>query len=203
VPFEGCLPIEELARRSEGAMRFGPLRPVGLSERAGGKPLYAVAQLRREDTLDSAFSLVGFQTRLKQGAQKEAFGLIPGLENARFIRFGRMHRNNYICAPRHLDATLQLRRHPHVFFAGQITGLEGYIAAMATGLVAGMNVVGPRFKAGEMFVPEVLMSAKAMAAGVELVKSVLAVNGRVNIVSRGFKNIFQQSPRREGVFDDQ
>ncbi len=139
VPFEGCLPIEELARRSEGAMRFGPLRPVGLAECAGGKPLYAVVQLRRENALDSAFSLVGFQTRLKQGAQKEAFRLIPGLEDARFLRFGRMHRNNYLCAPKHLAPTLQLRGHPHIFFAGQITGLEGYIAATATGLAAGTN----------------------------------------------------------------
>lgn len=139
VPFEGCLPIEELARRSEGAMRFGPLRPVGLAERAGGTPLFAVAQLRREDALDRAFSLVGFQTRMTQGAQKEAFRLIPGLAQARFIRFGRMHRNDYICAPKHLNAALQLRSHPHIFFAGQITGLEGYIAAIATGLAAGMN----------------------------------------------------------------
>jgi len=139
VPFEGCLPIEELARRSEGAMRFGPLRPVGLAEQAGGQPLYAVVQLRREDALNRAFSLVGFQTRLTQGAQKEAFRLIPGLSRARFLRFGRMHRNNYLRAPRHLEATLRLRSHPHVFFAGQITGLEGYLAAIATGLAAGMN----------------------------------------------------------------
>ena len=140
VPFEGCLPIEELARRSEGAMRFGPLRPVGLWRDGAKVPgMYAAVQLRREDALDKAWSLVGFQTRLSQGAQKETFGMIPGLENARFIRFGRMHRNNYICAPRHLLPTLQMRAHPHVFFAGQITGLEGYVAAMASGLAAGVN----------------------------------------------------------------
>ena len=139
-PFEGCLPIEELARRSEGAMRFGPLRPVGLKcdgEKVSG--LYAAVQLRREDALQKAWSLVGFQTRLTQGSQKDVFTRIPGLENARFLRFGRMHRNNYICAPRHLLPTLQLRAHPHVLFAGQLTGLEGYVAATATGLVAGIN----------------------------------------------------------------
>lgn len=140
VPFEGCLPIEELARRSEGAMRFGPLRPVGL-KREGGKVegLYAAVQLRREDALQKAWSLVGFQTRLTQKAQKEVFARIPGLENACFLRFGRMHRNNYICAPRHLLPTLQLRAHPYILFAGQLTGLEGYVAATATGLVAGLN----------------------------------------------------------------
>lgn len=148
VPFEGCLPIEELARRSEGAMRFGPLRPVGLWRDGAKVPgMYAAVQLRREDALDKAWSLVGFQTRLSQGAQKEVFGLIPGLENARFIRFGRMHRNNYICAPRHLLPTLQMREHAHVFFAGQITGLEGYVAAMASGLAAGVNAA--RIVAGE------------------------------------------------------
>lgn len=140
VPFEGCLPIEELARRSEGAMRFGPLRPVGLKRDGEKVPgLYAAVQLRREDALQKAWSLVGFQTRLTQQSQKAVFARIPGLENARFLRFGRMHRNNYICAPKHLLRTLQLRAHPHVFFAGQLTGLEGYVAAAATGLVAGLN----------------------------------------------------------------
>jgi methylenetetrahydrofolate--tRNA-(uracil-5-)-methyltransferase len=148
VPFEGCLPIEELARRSEGAMRFGPLRPVGLWRDGAKVPgMYAAVQLRREDALDKAWSMVGFQTRMSQGAQKEVFGMIPGLENARFIRFGRMHRNNYICAPRHLLPTLQMREHPHVFFAGQITGLEGYVAAMASGLAAGVNAA--RVAAGD------------------------------------------------------
>jgi methylenetetrahydrofolate--tRNA-(uracil-5-)-methyltransferase len=140
VPFEGCLPIEELAQRSEGAMRFGPLRPVGLWREGEKVPgMYAAVQLRREDALEKAWSPVGFQTRLTQAAQKKVFGMIPGLEKVRFLRFGRMHRNNYICAPRHLLPTLQMRAHPHIFFAGQITGLEGYIAAMATGLVAGLN----------------------------------------------------------------
>ncbi len=148
VPFEGCLPIEELARRSEGAMRFGPLRPVGLWRDGQKVPgLYAAVQLRREDALDKAWSPVGFQTRLTQAAQKEVFSLIPGLERVRFLRFGRMHRNNYICAPRHLSPTLQMRVHPHIFFAGQITGLEGYVAAIATGLAAGVNAA--RLAAGE------------------------------------------------------
>ncbi len=148
VPFDGCLPIEELARRSEGAMRFGPLRPVGLYRDGEKVPgMYAAVQLRREDALEKAWSLVGFQTRLAQPAQIEVFSLIPGLENARYLRYGRMHRNNYICAPRHLRPTLQMRAYPHVFFAGQITGLEGYVAAIASGLAAGVNAA--RLVAGE------------------------------------------------------
>jgi len=137
--FEGCLPIEELARRGVDTMRFGPLKPRGLSDPRTGREPYAAVQLRWEDALQSALSLVGFQTRLRFGEQQRVFCLIPGLSGARFLRHGRMHRNSYLDAPRVMGPTLQLKDHPHLFVAGQLTGLEGYIAAVATGLWAGVN----------------------------------------------------------------
>lgn len=137
--FEGCLPIEELARRGLDTMRFGPLKPRGLSDPRSGREPYAAVQLRWEDTLRRALSLVGFQTRLRFGEQQRAFRLIPGLGQARFLRHGRMHRNSYLDAPRVLKPTLQLKAHPRLLVAGQLTGLEGYIAAVATGLWAGIN----------------------------------------------------------------
>lgn len=136
--FEGCLPIEELAERGVDTMRFGPLKPVGFEPENGRMP-YAVVQLRQDDALASAYALVGFQTRLTFGEQERVFRLIPGLGKAQFIRFGRMHRNNYFDAPRILNPDLSLRANPEVFLAGQITGLEGYVAAAATGLVAGVS----------------------------------------------------------------
>jgi methylenetetrahydrofolate--tRNA-(uracil-5-)-methyltransferase len=137
--FEGCLPIEELARRGAGALRFGAMKPVGLRDpRTDARP-YAVVQLRQENAIRDAYSLVGFQTRLTYPAQEAAIRLIPGLEKARFIRHGRMHRNSYVESPKLLAPTLRLRDHPHILLAGQITGLEGYQAAILTGLVAGIN----------------------------------------------------------------
>jgi len=137
--FEGCLPIEELARRGADTMRFGPLKPRGLSDPRTGREPYAAVQLRWEDALKSALSLVGFQTRLRLGEQQRVFRLIPGLDRARFLRHGRMHRNSYLDAPRVLRPTLQLKDHPRLLISGQLTGLEGYIAAVATGLWAGVN----------------------------------------------------------------
>jgi methylenetetrahydrofolate--tRNA-(uracil-5-)-methyltransferase len=137
--FEGCLPIEELARRGADTMRFGPLKPRGLSDPRTGRPPYAAVQLRWEDTLQAALSLVGFQTRLRFGEQQRVFRLIPGLSRARFLRHGRMHRNSYLDAPRVLLPTLQLRARPRLLVSGQLTGLEGYVAAVATGLWAGVN----------------------------------------------------------------
>ena len=137
--FEGCLPIEELAARGADTMRFGPLKPVGLVDPRTGREPYAAVQLRHEDTLQSSLSLVGFQTRLRYGEQERVFRLIPGLTNAEFMRFGRMHRNSYIDAPRLIEPTLQLKQYPNVIIAGQLTGLEGYVSAIATGLWAGVN----------------------------------------------------------------
>ncbi|MBV8602393.1 MAG: methylenetetrahydrofolate--tRNA-(uracil(54)-C(5))-methyltransferase (FADH(2)-oxidizing) TrmFO [Candidatus Eremiobacteraeota bacterium] len=135
--FEGCLPIEEMADRGEDTLRFGPLKPVGLRDPRTGKTPYAVVQLRKENAAGTALNLVGFQTRLSWPAQKEAFGKLPGLQDAEWIRLGVMHRNTFIESPRLLDAHLRLRSRPALWFAGQITGAEGYVEAAACGLIAG------------------------------------------------------------------
>jgi methylenetetrahydrofolate--tRNA-(uracil-5-)-methyltransferase len=135
--FEGCLPIEEMAVRGEDALRFGPLKPVGLRDPRTGLTPYAVVQLRNENATGSALNLVGFQTRLTWPAQKEAFGKLPGLAGAEWLRLGVMHRNTFIDAPRLLDRDLRLRSQPRLFFAGQITGAEGYVEAAACGCIAG------------------------------------------------------------------
>lgn len=135
--FEGCLPIEEMADRGEDTLRYGPLKPVGLRDPRTGLMPYAVVQLRKENATGSALNLVGFQTRLSWPAQKEAFGKLPGLENAEWLRLGVMHRNTFIDSPRLLDASLRLRTNPDVWFAGQITGAEGYVEAAAGGMIAG------------------------------------------------------------------
>jgi methylenetetrahydrofolate--tRNA-(uracil-5-)-methyltransferase len=137
--FEGCLPVEELAARGKDTLAFGPLKPVGLIDPKTGKQPFAVVQLRQEDRFEMLFNLVGFQTRLKQEEQKRIFRMIPGLEKAEFIRFGSVHRNTFIDSPRLLKESLQLKRRPHLLFAGQITGVEGYMESTATGLLAGIN----------------------------------------------------------------
>jgi len=124
--FEGCLPIEVLARRGRDTLRFGPMKPVGLRDPRTGKTPWAVVQLRKENLRADSYNLVGFQNHLKYGEQARVLRLIPGLENARFLRYGQIHRNTYICAPALLDATLRLRNHPDIMFAGQISGVEGY-----------------------------------------------------------------------------
>ncbi len=137
--FEGCLPIETLATRGEKTMAFGPLKPVGLFHPKTGKPPYAVVQLRRENSFGTLFNMVGFQTKLTWPEQRRIFRLIPGLEEARFARYGSIHRNTYINAPAHLRKSLQLNIKPNVLFAGQITGVEGYVESAAMGLLAGLN----------------------------------------------------------------
>lgn len=137
--FEGCLPIEEIARRGRDTLRFGPMKPVGLIDPRTGREPYACVQLRLENLMADAYNIVGFQCHIKYGEQKRILQMIPGLENAEFIRFGQMHRNTYICSPKLLLETLQMREHPRVLFAGQISGIEGYTEAMATGMIAGMN----------------------------------------------------------------
>jgi methylenetetrahydrofolate--tRNA-(uracil-5-)-methyltransferase len=137
--FEACLPIEELAGRGRDTLRYGPMKPTGLVDPRTGKQPYAAVQLRQENLLADSYNLVGFQNHLKFGAQKEVLRLIPGLEHAEFIRFGQIHRNTFICGPAILDATLRMREHPGVLFAGQISGVEGYIEAIATGLMAGVH----------------------------------------------------------------
>ena len=137
--FESCLPIEEIARRGRDTLRFGPMKPVGLRDPRTGKPPYAVVQLRQENLRADSYNLVGFQNHLKFGEQARVLRLIPGLENARFLRFGQIHRNTYINSPALLNSTLQMKEHPSVLFAGQICGVEGYVESIATGMLAGIN----------------------------------------------------------------
>jgi methylenetetrahydrofolate--tRNA-(uracil-5-)-methyltransferase len=137
--FEGCLPIEEIARRGRDTLRFGPMKPVGLRDPRTGKQPYAVVQLRQENLRADSYNLVGFQNHLKFGEQARVLRLIPGLENARFLRFGQIHRNTYINSPVLLNSTLQMKEHSKVLFAGQICGVEGYVESIATGMQAGIH----------------------------------------------------------------
>lgn len=137
--FEGCMPVEIMAQRGVDTLRYGPLKPVGLPDPRTGKEPYAVLQLRSENKENTMYNLVGFQTNLLFGEQKRVFGMIPGLENAEFLRYGVMHRDTYIDSPRLLDNRYSLRSDPRIFFAGQITGVEGYVESAASGIVAGEN----------------------------------------------------------------
>lgn len=139
--YEGCMPIEKLAKRGHDAPRFGPMKPVGLINPATGHRPWAAVQLRRENSGSTMFNLVGFQTNLKFGEQKRVFSMIPGLENAEFVRYGVMHRNSFLNSPKLLDASFCMRCVPNVFFAGQITGVEGYMESAASGIMAGKNAV--------------------------------------------------------------
>ena len=137
--FEACLPIEELARRGIDTLRYGPMKPVGLADPRTGCEPYAAVQLRQENLMADAYSMVGFQNHLRYGEQARVLRLIPGLERAEFLQFGQIHRNTYINSPRVLAATMQMREHPNIFFAGQITGVEGYVESVAMGWLAGTN----------------------------------------------------------------
>lgn len=145
--YEGCMPVEVLAKRGEDSIRFGPLKPVGLRDPRTGHRPWAVVQLRRENASGTMYNLVGFQTNLKFGEQKRVFSLIPGLENAEFVRYGVMHRNTFINSPKLLNKNLSLRKRNDIFFAGQLSGVEGYMESAASGIVAGINAV--RFLKGE------------------------------------------------------
>ena len=137
--FEGCLPIEVMAARGPKTLSFGPMKPMGLIDPRTGHRPWACLQLRQENRAATLYSMVGFQTRMKWGDQKRVFRMIPGLENADFVRYGVIHRNTYIQSPQVLTDTLQMRAYPNVFFAGQITGVEGYVESAATGILAGRN----------------------------------------------------------------
>lgn len=139
--FEGCMPIEVMAKRGEDTIRFGPLKPVGFTDpRINSRP-YAIVQLRQDNTSGTLYNMVGFQTNLKFGEQKRVFSLIPGLENAEFVKYGVMHRNTFINSPELLDNTYNLKAKSNIYFAGQITGVEGYVESIASGLVVGLNAV--------------------------------------------------------------
>lgn len=139
--FEGCMPIEVMAKRGIDTLRYGPLKPVGFDDPRTAKRPYALVQLRQDDKQAELYNLVGFQTNLKFGEQKRVFSMIPGLKEAEFIKYGVMHRNTYIDSPKLLDETYNLKKHENVYFAGQITGVEGYVESISSGLVAGTNAV--------------------------------------------------------------
>ena len=138
--YEGCMPIEVLAKRGEETMRYGAMKPVGLTDPVTGKRPYAVVQLRKENSSGTMYNIVGFQTNLKFGEQKRVFSLIPGLENAEFLRYGVMHRNSFLNSPKLLNSDFSLRSDGRIFFAGQITGVEGYMESAASGIIAGKNL---------------------------------------------------------------
>lgn len=139
VVFEGCMPVETMAKRGIDTLRYGPLKPVGLVNPKDGTEAYAVVQLRQDNEEGTLYNIVGFQTRLKWPEQRRVFGLIPGLENAEFVRYGVMHRNTFLNSPKLLEPTYRMRKHSNLFFAGQITGVEGYVESASSGLVAGIN----------------------------------------------------------------
>ena len=137
--FEGCMPVEVMAKRGIDTLRFGPLKPVGFTDPRTGRRPYALVQLRQDNKEGTLYNMVGFQTNLKFGEQKRVFSLIPGLENAEFMKYGVMHRNTYINSSKLLTAGYQLKSNPNIYFAGQITGVEGYVESIASGMAAGIN----------------------------------------------------------------
>ena len=155
--YEGCMPVEIMASRGHDTLRFGPLRPVGLTDPHTGRRPWANVQLRRENAEGTMYNLVGFQTNLKFGEQKRVFSMIPGLENAEFLRYGVMHRDTFMDSPRLLSKNLSLKAEPRLFFAGQFTGVEGYTESAATGILAGINAA--RFAEGKepLILPELTM----------------------------------------------
>lgn len=153
--FEACMPIEEMAARGEDTMRFGPLKPVGLIDPRNGKEAYAVVQLRQDNAAASLYNLVGFQTHLKWPEQRRVFGMIPGLENAEFARFGVMHKNTYLNSPQLLDKHFNLRSNKRFYFAGQMTGVEGYVESAASGLMAGLAAARAVLELPEVEFPDV------------------------------------------------
>ena len=153
--FEGCMPVESMARRGHMVLAFGPMKPVGLTDPRTGKEAYAIVQLRQDDAAGTMYNLVGFQTRLKFGEQKRVFGMIPGLENAEFVRFGVKHKNTYLNSPQLLDKHFNLRNNKRFYFAGQMTGVEGYVESAASGLMAGLAAARAVLELPEVELPEV------------------------------------------------
>lgn len=155
--FEGCLPIEQIAQRGEMTLAYGPMRPVGLTDPRTGRRPFAVVQLRRDNLAGSLYNIVGFQTNIRWGAQENILRMIPGLQNAEFVRMGQMHRNTFINSPTLLNATMQFRSRPTLFFAGQITGIEGYAGNIATGLAAALNLSNVLMTKDPFILPQTTM----------------------------------------------
>ncbi len=191
--FEACLPIEELARRGVDTLRFGPMKPVGLIDPRTGREPYAAVQLRQENLMADAYSLVGFQNHLRYGEQARVLRLIPGMEKAEFLQFGQIHRNTYICSPRVLSGTMQMRARPQTFFAGQITGVEGYVESVAMGWLAGQNAA--RLLAGRSLIEAPRLSA--MGALARYVSNAESKNFQpVNITFALLEPLAEQERRR-------
>ncbi|MYU87681.1 FADH(2)-oxidizing methylenetetrahydrofolate--tRNA-(uracil(54)-C(5))-methyltransferase TrmFO [Lactobacillus salivarius] len=183
--FEGCMPIEEIASRGAQTMLYGPLKPVGLEDPRTGKEPFAVVQLRQDNAAGDLYNIVGFQTHLKWGEQKRVFSMIPGLENARFVRHGVMHRNTFLCSPEVMQATYQTKKRPDLFFAGQMTGVEGYVESAASGLYAGLNAA--RIAQGKdpvIFPEETMMGAMAHYITHASVKNFQPINANFGIVPK-------------------
>lgn len=183
--FEGCMPIEEMASRGAKTMLFGPLKPVGLEDPKTGKEPFAVVQLRQDNAVGDLYNIVGFQTHLKWGEQKRVFSMIPGLENARFVRYGVMHRNTYLRSPEMMTATYQTKTRSDLFFAGQMTGVEGYVESAASGLYAGINAA--KLALGQepvVFPPETMMGAMAHYITNASKKNFQPINANFGIVPR-------------------
>ena len=183
--FESCLPVEVIGKRGSDTLRFGPMKPVGLVDKRTNEKNYAVVQLRQDDLAANMYNIVGFQTNLKWNAQKELINLIPGLENANILRYGVMHRNTYIFSPKVLNPTLQTKKRKDLFFAGQITGVEGYSESIATGLLAGINMV--RFIKGEPLITlpnETMLGALCNYITFEEHKKLNPINSNWGILSQ-------------------
>jgi methylenetetrahydrofolate--tRNA-(uracil-5-)-methyltransferase len=198
--FEGCLPVEVLARRGRDALAFGPMRPVGLRDPRTGKRPHAVVQLRQDNLAGTLYNLVGFQTNLKFPEQRKVFRMIPGLENAEFSRYGQMHRNTFIFSPAHLRPTLQSRQRENLFFAGQITGVEGYAGNIATGLLAGLNAARVLTDKSPLTLPPTTMLGAlchyivhADAADFQPMKANFGILPPLDAVGRGRRNKRQRA----------
>ncbi len=183
--FEGCMPVEVMAKRGKQTLVFGPLKPVGLINSHTGKQPFAVVQLRQDNTEGTLYNMVGFQTNLKWGEQKKIFSLIPGLQNAEFVRYGVMHRNTYINSPGLLSPVFNLKHEPRVFFAGQITGVEGYVESVSSGLIAGINAV-KAFNGQEMsaFPRQTVAGALASYVSSDAISKFQPMNANFGIVPK-------------------
>lgn len=180
--FEGCMPVEVMARRGEDTLRYGPMKPVGIRHPETGEEFYAVVQLRRENENGTMYNLVGFQTHLTWPEQRRVFGMIPGLEHAEFLRYGVMHRNTFLCSPELLDADYSFRPNHNIYFAGQMTGVEGYIESAASGFAAGINAARRARELEPFLFPEITM-----------------IGAMAHYVSHGDKTLFQPMNANFGV----
>ena len=194
--FEGCMPIEQMASRGEKTMLFAPLKPVGLEDPKTGKEPFAVVQLRQDNAAGNLYNLVGFQTHLKWGEQKRVFSMIPGLENAQFVRYGVMHRNTYLRSPEFLNATYQTKKRSDLLFAGQMTGVEGYVESAASGLYAGINAaLIAQGKEPVIFPEETMMGAMAHYITHASPKHFQPINANFGIIPRLEKRIREKRER--------